>query len=138
MCEQPDDGCHGTTYEMASLCLLLNSFSFLGAHVGHTKKPTHDITVVVGFTSRSLQSRWPGRERHYTKRRAYLHSHPKRVDPFFRLQIIAPTVLAGPHSLEQAQYDGLSVSARYQTSYNRTKVSVAKMMMEAFGRLSHN
>src|SRR6266571_9243853 len=37
MCEQPDDGCHGTTYEMASLCLLLNSFSFLGARAGHTK-----------------------------------------------------------------------------------------------------
>src|SRR2546421_9217167 len=59
MCDQPNAGCHGTTYEMASLCLLLNSFSFLGASVEHTKKPTHDITAVVGFTSRSLQSRWP-------------------------------------------------------------------------------
>src|SRR6266581_6154433 len=37
------------------------------------KKPTHDITAVVGFTSRSLQSRWPGRDRRSTKGRAYLH-----------------------------------------------------------------
>lgn len=37
MCEQPDAGCHGTTHEMASLCLLLKSFSFLGANAGHTK-----------------------------------------------------------------------------------------------------
>src|SRR3989442_5123754 len=102
MCEQPDDGCHGTTYEMASLCLLLNSFSFLGDRAGHTKKPTHDIIAVVGFTSRSLQSRWPCRDWQISERRAYLHSHPKSADPFFRLQIIAPTALAGPHSLEQA------------------------------------
>src|SRR5260370_33917632 len=97
MCEQSDDGCHEIIQDYPrvgeSLCLLLNSFSFLSASVGHTKKPTHDIKAVVGFTSRSLQSRWPSRERHSTKRRAYLHSHLKSVNPFFRPQIIAPTFL---------------------------------------------
>src|SRR5712692_10435184 len=99
MCEQPDDGCHGIIQDYPrvgeSLCLLLNSFSFLSASVGHTKKPTHDITAVVGFTSRSLQSRWPSRERRSKKGRAYLHLHPKSVNSFFRPQIVAPTALAG-------------------------------------------
>jgi hypothetical protein len=70
------------------------------------------------------------------KGRVYLHLHPNRVNPFFRLQIVAPTALAGLHSLEQAQHDELNANARYQISFNRTKESVAKMLMDAFGRLS--
>jgi hypothetical protein len=55
------------------------------------------------------------------KGRAYLHLHPNRVDPFFRLQIVAPTALAGLHSLEQAQHDGLSGSCQVPDLFQSNK-----------------
>lgn len=43
-----------------------------------------------------------------------MHPHPHNVDPFFRLQIIAPTILASGDWLEQSLYDEFSGSVSYQ------------------------